>query len=180
MIASVQPQDQERQATQNTNPIISQLDRKRLKAAFFIADGEFNLEELRRKSGLAIKTIKNMLLIYNAYGIFYLGNNKKKFHTMEEIQFIREYFDIQGNRGKVFRHLRAEFTRLYEKKIGPRFAAKILKKEGIWYRIVRKRLPPEPDRTLERRRAVRSIIKAWSLNYTIVVLDEVHFTKKNA
>ena len=36
MIASVQPQDQERQATQNTNPIISQLDRKRLKAVFFI------------------------------------------------------------------------------------------------------------------------------------------------
>ena len=180
MIASVQPQNQERGTTQNTNPIISKLDRRRLKAAFFIADGESNKIELREKSGLAIDTIKNMLLIYNAYGIFYLGNNKKKFHTMEEIQFIREYFEIEGNRGKVFRHLRAEFTRLYEKKIGLRFASKILKREGIWYRIVRKRMPPEPDRTLERRRAVRSIIKAWTLNYTIVVLDEVHFTKKHA
>ena len=59
--------------------------------------------------------------------------------------FIKEYFEIEGNKGKVFRHLKAEFTRLYQKRIGLRFASRALKQEGIWYRIVRKREIPQDD-----------------------------------
>ena len=180
MIANVQPDAQEREARQGINPVISRLDRKRLKTAFYITQGETNNQEIRRHTLLSIPTIQKMRIIYNAHKIFYQGNSKKKYHSEEEVQFIKEYFDIQGNKGKVFRHLKAEFTRLYQKKIGLRFAARALKKEGIWYRIVRKREIPQPDRFTERRRAVRSIIKANKLHYTIVVLDEVHFTKKNA
>ena len=56
-------------------------------------------------------------MIYDSYGIFYQGNNKNKYHTTQEVVFIKEYFEIEGNKGKVFRHLKAEFTRLYQKEL---------------------------------------------------------------
>ena len=180
ILANVQPDSQERAASENKNPVVSRLDRRRLKTAFFIIEGETNMAEIRRKTLLSLPTIKKMKMIYDSYGIFYQGNNKNKYHTTQEVVFIKEYFEIEGNKGKVFRHLKAEFTRLYEKRIGLRFASRALKQEGIWYRIVRKREIPQDDRFNERRRAVRSIIKAHKLNYKIVVLDEVHFTKKSA
>ena len=83
MIASVQPDNQEQPANPDTNPVVSRLDRRRLKAAFYIADGEINQQEIKKKSGLSVPSIKNMMLIYNSFGIFYQGNNKNKYQSSE-------------------------------------------------------------------------------------------------
>ena len=71
MIANVQPNAQEREARQDTNPVVSRLDRRRLKTAFFIIQGETNNTEIRRHTLLSIPTIRKMRMIYDVYKIFY-------------------------------------------------------------------------------------------------------------